>query len=99
MSKNIDATPSDPLTGWKTSSSKVSPCGFSIRRPDCGASIGSRAIAGTIDPPVVGSFENGVGHFFGKETLNGKPIIVVFRWDARNEYRPVWGQAFSPDNG
>src|SRR5499426_1454328 len=54
---------------------------------------------GTIDPPVVGSFENGVGHFFGKDTLNGKPIIGMFRWDARNKERPVWGQAFSPDNG
>jgi hypothetical protein len=55
---------------------------------------------GTIDPPVVGSFdENGVGHFFGKDTLNGKPILVVFRWDARNKNRPIWGQAFSPDNG
>ena len=52
------------------------------------------------DPPVVGSFDqNGVGHFFGKDTLNGKPILVVFRWDARNKDRPVWGQAFSPDNG
>jgi hypothetical protein len=54
---------------------------------------------GTIDPPVVGSFENGVGHFFGKDTLNGKPIIMMFRWDARNKDRPVWGQAFSPDAG
>jgi hypothetical protein len=55
--------------------------------------------AGAIDPPVVGSFENGLGHFFGKDTLNGKPIIVMFRWDARNKDRPVWGQAFSADNG
>jgi len=54
---------------------------------------------GTIDPPVVGSFENGVGRFFGKDTFKGKPIIVVFRWDARNKERPVWGQAFSADNG
>ena len=54
---------------------------------------------GTIDPLVVGSFKNGVGHFFRKDTLNGKPIIVMFRWDARNKERPVWGQAFSPDNG
>ena len=55
---------------------------------------------GTIDPPVVGSFDqNDVGHFFGKDTLNGKPILVVYRWDARNKERPVWGQAFSPDNG
>jgi hypothetical protein len=37
--------------------------------------------------------------FFGKDTLNDKPILVVFRWDARNKDRPVWGQAFSPDNG
>src|SRR6266480_2716377 len=55
---------------------------------------------GRIDPPVVGSFDkNGVGHFFGKDMLNGKPILVVFRWDARNKNRPWWGQAFSPDNG
>jgi hypothetical protein len=36
---------------------------------------------------------------FGKDTLNGKPILVVFRWDARNKERPIWGQAFSQDNG
>jgi hypothetical protein len=55
---------------------------------------------GRIEPPVVGSFDqNGVGHFFGKDTLNGKPILVVFRWDARNKDRPVWGQAFSTNNG
>jgi hypothetical protein len=54
---------------------------------------------GVIDPPVVGSFDNGVGHFFGKDTFEGKPIIVVFRWDARNKDRPVWGQAFSADKG
>jgi hypothetical protein len=54
---------------------------------------------GVIDPPVVGSFENGVGHFFGKDTFKGKPIIVVFRWDARNKDHPVWGQAFSADSG
>jgi hypothetical protein len=54
---------------------------------------------GTIDPPQVGSFENGVGHFFAKDTFKGKPIIVVYRWDARNKERPLWGQAFSADNG
>ena len=53
---------------------------------------------GAIDPPVVGSFENGIGHFFGKDTFKGKPIIVVFLWDARNKERPLWGQAFSADN-
>jgi hypothetical protein len=54
---------------------------------------------GVLDPPVVGSFENNVGHFFCKDTFNGKNIIVVFRWDARDKNRPVWSQAFSADNG
>ena len=54
---------------------------------------------GVIDPPVVGSFDNGVGHFFGKDTFKEKPIIVMFRWDARNKDRPVWSQAFSSDQG
>jgi hypothetical protein len=59
----------------------------------------SASNTGTIEPPQVGSFENGVGHFFAKDTFKGKPIIVVFRWDARNKERPLWGQAFSADDG
>ena len=54
---------------------------------------------GVLDPPVVGSFENNVGHFFTRDTFNGKPIIMMFRWDARDKVRPIWSQAFSPDNG
>jgi hypothetical protein len=54
---------------------------------------------GRLDPPVVGSFENNVGHFFTKDTFNGKDIVVVFRWDARDRNNPVWSQAFSEDNG
>ncbi len=54
---------------------------------------------GVLDPPVVGSFENNVGHFFAKDTFNGKPIIMMFRWDARDKEHPVWSQAFSPDDG
>ena len=54
---------------------------------------------GRLDPPVVGSFENNVGHFFTKDVFNGKNILVVFRWDARDKNNPVWSQAFSDDNG
>lgn len=54
---------------------------------------------GVLDPPVVGSFENNVGHFFTKDVYNGKKVIVMFRWDARDKNRPVWSQAFSPDKG
>lgn len=54
---------------------------------------------GELDPPVKGSFENGIAHFFAKDTFEGAPILVVFRWDARDESQPVWSQAFSQDNG
>jgi len=54
---------------------------------------------GVLDPPVVGSFEKNVGHFFARDTFKGKPIIMMFRWDARDKTRPVWSQAFSPDDG
>jgi len=54
---------------------------------------------GKFDPPVVGSFENSVAHFFTKDTFNNKKIVVVFRWDARDKDNPVWSQAFSDDNG
>jgi hypothetical protein len=54
---------------------------------------------GSFDPPMVGSFENGIGHFFARDTFNGRPIIAVFRWDVRNPSLPVWSQAFSTDEG
>ncbi|MBO9565684.1 MAG: hypothetical protein J7621_23110 [Niastella sp.] len=53
----------------------------------------------TMDPPVVGSFHEGVGHFFTKDTYNDQEIIVRFNWDATNPAQPVWSQAFSADKG
>jgi len=55
--------------------------------------------SGTLDPPVVGSFEKKIGHFFARDTYRGTPVIVVFRWDVRNPERPIWSQAFSTDEG
>jgi hypothetical protein len=55
--------------------------------------------SGSLDPPVVGSFANKVGHFFARDTYKGQNIIVVFRWDVRNPQRPIWSQAFSTDEG
>lgn len=54
---------------------------------------------GTLDPPVVGSFEGSVGRFYCKDVFNGKPILVMFKWDKTDPNNPVWSQAFSPDNG
>jgi hypothetical protein len=57
------------------------------------------SFTGLMDPPVVGSFENGIGHFFTKDTFKGRPIIMMFRWDKRDPEHPIWSQAFSADNG
>lgn len=54
---------------------------------------------GKLDPPVLGSFENDIGHFVTKDIFAGRPILVMFRWDARDKNNPVWSQAFSEDNG
>jgi hypothetical protein len=57
---------------------------------------------GVIDPPVVGKFDGNVGVFEGKDTFNGKPIIVRFTWTVNpkgSEVVAKWEQAFSPDDG
>jgi len=54
---------------------------------------------GTMDPPVVGSFEGNVGKFYCKDTFNGKPILVMFKWVKTDKDNYLWSQAFSPDNG
>jgi hypothetical protein len=56
-------------------------------------------LSGTMDKPVVGSFENKVGTFFCRDSFKGKEIIVQFKWDANNPEKPFWSQAFSADNG
>lgn len=57
------------------------------------------SIEGKLDPPVVGSFENNIGHFFTKDVYNDKNVLVVFRWDTRDKENPIWSQAASDDNG
>ncbi len=57
------------------------------------------SVGGKLDPPVVGSFENSIGHFFTKDIFDGKGIIVVFRWDAQDKNNPIWSQAFSDNDG
>ncbi len=54
---------------------------------------------GVLDPPVVGSFENGIGHYFARDVFENKNILVVFRWDARDKNNPIWSQAFSANEG
>ena len=49
------------------------------------------------EPPVVGSFKNGIGTFFGDDTFEGKPIRVRFIWSDIGAQRARWEQAFSWD--
>ena len=40
----------------------------------------ANAKVGTVDPGQVGQFKNGVGEFYGQDTLNGKLIFIRFLW-------------------
>ena len=54
---------------------------------------------GVMENPVVGSYNNNIGNFFGKDVFKNKEIIMQFKFDATNPDEPVWSQAFSADNG
>jgi hypothetical protein len=54
---------------------------------------------GTLFPPVVGGFADGVGEFFGADTYNGVPIVARFRWSGITPDSARWEQAFSADGG
>ena len=53
----------------------------------------------SLDVPVVGRFENGVGTFFADETLNGAAVKLKFIWSDIDTGRPRWEQAMSADGG
>lgn len=53
----------------------------------------------TIEPPVFGNFNNGVGIFEGDDTFNGRPIRVRLAWSRITPVSAHWEQAFSPDGG
>jgi hypothetical protein len=52
-----------------------------------------------LDKPTVGSFDKDFGHFYTLDTIGGKNILVVYRWDIRDKEKPIWSQAFSADKG
>lgn len=61
--------------------------------------VDSRTPNGAVDPPVKGSFANGVGTFYADDTLRGKPIRIRFTWSKITPTSAHWEQAFSPDGG
>jgi hypothetical protein len=78
--------------------------GFTLRlyNPEtCEWSIywASDAGANNIFPPMIGKFENGVGHFYAYEPIQGQHIYTRFIWTVINENECQWEQAFSTDAG
>lgn len=55
--------------------------------------------SGKLDAPMLGSFENNIGNFYGRDNFREKPVHVKFRWDVTNPLKPIWSQAFSADRG
>jgi len=61
--------------------------------------LDSRTPLGPLDPPMRGGFKNGVGTFYGDDTLNGKQVRARFIWSDITPTSCHWEQAYSPDRG
>ncbi len=59
--------------------------------------VNSREVVMTT--PVVGSFRDGIGEFYGDDTDEGRAIRVRYRWSGITATSARWEQAFSTDGG
>ena len=53
---------------------------------------------GILQPPVFGSFKDGVGTFYGDDEFQGTPVRVRYIWSNITQTTAKWEQAFSADN-
>lgn len=79
-------------------------CGHSLRLYDPGSDTwriwwASIDRPGELDPPVVGSFTDGIGTFTGPFDHHGQTLLARFRWSDTDTDEPVWRQDFSRDSG
>lgn len=54
---------------------------------------------GVLEPPVHGTFSDGVGTFFGRDEHRGTPVLVRYTWSEITPVSALWQQAFSTDEG
>lgn len=59
----------------------------------------SSSLTGTLDPPLFGTFTDGVGDFYGDDLEDGTPVRVHFRWSNDSPAEARWEQSFSVDDG
>jgi hypothetical protein len=75
------------LRTWNPDSGRWSIYWLDSRRP------------GHLFPPVHGSFDQGVGTFYGDDKLDGRAIRVRYLWSRITDSTARWEQAFSLDEG
>lgn len=61
--------------------------------------LDSRNPAGNLDPPIKGSFKDGIGTFYAEDTLRGKPVRVKTIWSHITPTSARWEQSYSSDGG
>ncbi|MGH2532792.1 MAG: hypothetical protein ACRDJW_10875 [Thermomicrobiales bacterium] len=57
------------------------------------------SVSGVLQPPMIGSFENGRGEFYSQEPFEGRAIFSRFIWSNITPTTCRWEQAFSADGG
>lgn len=71
---------------------------FDVEREEWSISWASSR-TGLLYPPVVGTFADGRGDFYGDDTHDGKPIKAHFIWSDITATSARWEQEFSADGG
>ena len=61
--------------------------------------LDGRMPRGPVDPPMIGTFTDGVGTFLADDTFEGRPIKVRFLWSGITATSCRWEQSFSEDAG
>jgi|SRR6185312_4311717 len=59
----------------------------------------NRFSRGILQPPLTGTFKDGLGVFEGDDSFHGTPIIVRYTWQSVDHDHARWTQAFSTDHG